>query len=110
MKKTLTPTVGYQMITAQKVFTITVPLGTTKAEGEGSATLTPGVLERSEIISAIIRMKYSASAMEAVINNHLLDSTDETATAEFSAMQAWRAKAKEHADKILEIAQADGMI
>ena len=39
--------------------------------------------------------------MQAIINNHLLDPTDEEHEAEFNEMQAWRKHAKEVADHVL---------
>lgn len=48
----------------------------------------------SSIVSAIINDRYSNDQMQAIINNHLLEANDEH-EAEFSAMQAWRAHAKE---------------
>lgn len=53
-----------------------------------------------DIVSAIIDDKYSNDAMQAIINNHLLDSTSEH-EAEFNEMQAWRSHAKEVAHKVV---------
>ena len=103
-KKKQTPevTVTVRKVAAQKVYTVTVQIDT---DTTASADLTPGVCERSEIISAIVRMKYSSDAMEAVINNKLQSPEDETAAQEFADMQAWRAKAKTLANQALAAVQ-----
>lgn len=53
------------------------------------------------LIAALIREKYSSDKMEAIINNYLLDATDE-AKAEFEEMQEWRKKVKEFAREVFE--------
>ena len=40
--------------------------------------------------------------MQSIINNYLLDPTDETIVKEFNEMQAWRKEAKEIAKEALE--------
>jgi hypothetical protein len=52
------------------------------------------------IIAAIVRSKYSADDMEAVINNYLLTKTT-LHKAEWNEMQSWRALAKATAETIL---------
>lgn len=103
-KRKTTPevTVSVRKVAAQKVYTVTVQIDT---ETTASADLTPGICERSEIISSIIRMKYSADAMEAIINNKLQSPEDEAVAQEFAGMQAWRAKAKTLADQALAAVQ-----
>lgn len=104
MSKKTTPevTVSVRKIAAQKVYTITVQIDT---ETTASTDLTPGICERSEIISSIIRMKYSADAMEAIINNKLQSPEDDAISQEFADMQIWRAKAKTLADQALTAVQ-----
>lgn len=102
-------TVSFRKERAQRIYTVTVPLDDTGSE-TASADLTPGVLDRNEIVSAIIRMKYSADSMEAIINNRLLDSLDEDAEQEFLEMQAWRARAKELADEAVAYATEEGLV
>lgn len=60
-----------------------------------SIEIAPGDWNRAAVIDAIVRSRYSQSAMEAVINNYLADSIDATAIDEMNAMQAWRRHAKE---------------
>ena len=45
-------------------------------------------------VSAIVDDGYPSDKMQAVVNNYLLDPTDESAKAEMEAMQSWRALAK----------------
>ena len=58
-------------------------------------------LTRSRLIDAIVTAAYPSDVMQAIINNHLLDPTDEEHEAEFNEMQAWRKHAKEVADQVL---------
>lgn len=56
---------------------------------------------RDRIIAAIITAAYPSDEMQAIINNHLLDPTDEEHEAEFNEMQQWRTHAKEIASKVM---------
>ena len=58
-------------------------------------------LTRSRLIDAIVTAAYPSDVMQAIINNHLLDPTDEEHEVEFNEMQAWRKHAKEVADTVL---------
>lgn len=60
----------------------------------------PGVLEYSMLVAAIIRSRFSADDVEAIVNNYLEDQTEEH-TAEWIALQSWRHSAKETAKEIL---------
>lgn len=108
-KRKTTPevTVSVRKVAAQKVYTVTVQIDT---ETTASGDLTPGICERSEIISSIIRMKYSADAMEAIINNKLQSPEDEAVAQEFADMQNWRKFAKNKADEAMAYAMEHGMI
>ena len=53
------------------------------------------------IIETFIREKYSASQVEAIVNNYLLDATNEEYLKEFNDMQEWRKQAKSIAKKII---------
>lgn len=55
----------------------------------------------SNLINAFIREKYSASQVEAIVNNYLLDDTNKEYLKEFNDMQEWRKKAKNIAKKIV---------
>ena len=66
-----------------------------------SVTMPPGEKGRSAEINAIITDRYPLDKMEAVINNYLLDPTDEDAKVAFNEMQEFRKSAKEFADSIV---------
>ena len=73
-----------------------------------SVTLPLGVWERNAIINALINLYYPTDRMDAIRNNYDLvrdgvagDKTEEY-TKEYLDMQAWRKKAKELADEIIE--------
>lgn len=55
----------------------------------------------SDLISAFIRERYSVSQVEAIVNNYLLDKTNEEYLKEFNDMQEWRKEAKNIAKKIV---------
>ena len=56
---------------------------------------------RDRVIDAIITAEYPNDKMQAIINNHLLEE-DATHEEEFTAMQAWRAHAKEVATSVID--------
>ena len=60
-----------------------------------SVTLEPGVWAYGPLVSAIISERYPEDAMQAVVNNYLLEPRTDKAVAEFNAMQSWRVFAKE---------------
>ena len=60
---------------------------------------------RSEIVSAIIRMRYSADKVEAITSNILNDPFNEERIAEYKALQEWRAKAKIYANELISYAE-----
>ena len=64
-------------------------------------TLKPAVLDYDSIVNAIISKEYSNDKMQAIINNYLLDQSNEDTTKEFNDMQAFRKKAKDWAKDLL---------
>lgn len=64
----------------------------------------------SDLISAFIREKYSASQVEAIVNNYLLDATNEEYLKEFNNMQEWRKEAKSIAKKIITFIKDSDLI
>ena len=56
----------------------------------------------AKVVSAIIKTRYDSDAMQAIINNHLVDSESPEHAKEFADMQAWRMKAKEVAKLVIE--------
>lgn len=51
-------------------------------------------------MDAIVSHKFPNDRMQAVINNYLLDTTDDQAVREFREMQFWRTEAKAIAREI----------
>lgn len=105
------PPVTVRRELCQNVFTVNVPIEELP-EGLveiGSADLPAGMWRRDQIISAIIRMKYSADKMEAITNNVLADLSDMDARNEHLAMQQWRRKAKRLADEVMQWAAENGI-
>lgn len=63
-----------------------------------------------DIIDTIIRERYSASQVEAIVNNYLLDTTNEEYLKEFNDMQEWRKQAKSVAKKVNDFIQENDLI
>lgn len=55
------------------------------------------------IVNAIVCDHYPADKMQAIINNHLLESESKEHQAEFAEMQAWRVKAKRVAKEVVSM-------
>ena len=70
---------------------------------EGSVTLPIGVINYDAIVDAIITQRYPSDKMMAVINNYMISPDDESITAEWQEMQAWRQRAKEVAKEAIEL-------
>ncbi len=58
------------------------------------------------IVTAIIRTRYSADEMEALLNNYVSSKTTEHKR-EWTEMQAWRAAAKERAQEVINLVNTD---
>lgn len=96
----------------QKVHTINFDIVLPKEEGGEieyeSQEVPPGLYNYDGIVSLLVRYKYPADKMEAVINNYLatygMEYTEEGKKhqAEFAAMQAWRETSKALAIRCLE--------
>lgn len=67
-------------------------------------------VEVGNIIEFIIREKYSASQVEAIVNNYLSDTTNEEYLKEFNDMQEWRKQAKSIAKKVNDFIQENDLI
>ena len=65
-----------------------------------SVDLPIGKWEYSNIVDALVTYKYPNDKMTAIVNNYLLDPTDEKALQEFTQMQEWRKFAKELAKSV----------
>lgn len=53
------------------------------------------------VVAAIVNAEYSSDQMQAIINNHLFDSTDTEHEAQYTAMQEWRTLAKKVAHEVI---------
>jgi hypothetical protein len=65
---------------------------------------------KGEIVNNIIRERYSASQVEAIVNNYLSDTTNEKYLKEFNDMQEWRKQAKSIAKKVNDFIQENDLI
>jgi epoxyqueuosine reductase QueG len=63
--------------------------------------INPSDLTYERLVSILIELNYPNDKMQAIINNYLLDSTDENVINEFSEMQNYRKLCKEVAKQIL---------
>ena len=54
------------------------------------------------LVNKLVSYKYTNDKMQAIINNYLLDSNDESVKQEFIEMQNWRSESKRIAKEILE--------
>lgn len=86
---------------AQPLYSISYTVGEGEESKFRTATCPPGIPDRGQIINAVIRQDYPEDKMEAVINNYLLDPTDEDAKSAFDEMQEFRKSVKEFADSII---------
>lgn len=74
-----------------------------------SVVTSAGVWDKGAIIRAIIRARYSADDVEAIINNVLNAPTDKTRVAEYKELQQWRAMAKRSAAECMTWGEANGV-
>lgn len=72
-------------------------------------TLKPAVLDYDSIVNAIIAKEYPSDKMQAIINNYLLDTSNEDTTKEFNDMQAFRKKAKDWAKDLLNYVKENNL-
>lgn len=66
--------------------------------------------DKGEMVNNIIRERYSASQVEAIVNNYLSDTTNEEYLKEFNDMQEWRKQAKSIAKKVNDFIQENDLI
>lgn len=62
------------------------------------------------LVSALIRKKYDADKMEAIINNYLADKDDESASTEFAEMQTYRQEVKDFCKAVFEALKEEEVI
>ena len=66
--------------------------------------------DKDTIINTIVRDKYSASQVEAIVNNYLLDMDNKEYLKEFNELQEWRKEAKSIAKKVNDFIQTNDLI
>lgn len=59
------------------------------------------------LVASIVRSEYNEDAMQAVVNNYLLNPENAEHKLEFDTMQLWRQEAKTIAKQAVEAKQAD---
>lgn len=64
---------------------------------------------KAEMVSEIVRMRYSVDDVEAITANVLNDPFNEERIAEYKALQEWRAKAKIYATELIAYAEEHGI-
>ena len=106
------PAVSVKREMCQPVYTIRVGIC---AAAEGGfeceeATLDRGVWNRSAIISAIVRMRYTADDVEAIVNNVFANIFDADRQREYRALQEWRAKAKSLSVELMAYATEHNLV
>lgn len=84
-----------------------------RQEGDEYAWLTvvtpAGIWSKDHAIRAMIRQRYSADDVEAIVNNVLNAPTDRTRVAEYLELQEWRAMAKRRAAECIAWGEANGV-
>ena len=91
---------------AGRSYYVVVNLGSKQIDEETYELVSTSLLMRTEptyesLVSALIRKKYDADKMEAIINNYLADK-DDSAIIEFSEMQAYRQEVKDFCKAVFE--------
>lgn len=92
--------VSYSRHLGVPVLTLSYNLQEVNNEDQGkyrwdSVTLEPGVVNYGSIVAAIINHEYGSDAMQAIINNYMLDPDDADAIATWNTMQLFRGYAKQ---------------
>lgn len=97
---------------AGRSYYVVVNLGSKQIDEETYDLVSTSIImtrepEYDTVVSALIRKKYNADKMEAIINNYLADNNDETAKSEFDEMQAYRQEVKDFCKTVFDaIAEA----
>lgn len=91
---------------AGRSYYVVVNLGSKQIDDETYELVSTSLLMRAEptydtLVSALIRKKYDADKMEAIVNNYLADKDDD-AIIEFSEMQIYRQEVKDFCKAVFE--------
>lgn len=65
---------------------------------------------RGDVISEIVRMRYTPDDVEAITANVLNDPFDDDKLSDFKELQRWRKKAKQWADELISWAEENGVV
>lgn len=100
---------------AGRSYYVVVNLGSKQIDEETYELVSTSLLMRAEptydtLVSALIRKKYDADKMEAIINNYLADKDDESANIEFSEMQTYRREVKDFCKAVFEALKEEEVI
>ena len=100
---------------AGRSYYVVVNLGSKQIDEETYELVSTSLLMRAEptydtLVSALIRKKYDADKMEAIINNYLADKDDESANIEFSEMQTYRQEVKDFCKAVFEALKEEEVI
>jgi hypothetical protein len=99
---------------AGRSYYVVVNLGSKQIDEETYELVSTSLLMRAEptydtLVSALIRKRYDADKMEAIINNYLADK-DNDAVIEFDEMQAYRQEVKDFCKAVFEALKEEEMI
>lgn len=100
---------------AGRSYYVVVNLDSKQIDEETYELVSTSLLMRAEptydtLVSALIRKKYDADKMEAVINNYLADKDDESANIEFAEMQTYRQEVKDFCKAVFEALKEEEVI
>lgn len=99
---------------AGRSYYVVVNLGSKQIDEETYELVSTSLLMRAEptydtLVSALIRKRYDADKMEAIVNNYLADK-DNDAVIEFDEMQAYRQEVKDFCKAVFEALKEEEMI
>jgi hypothetical protein len=99
---------------AGRSYYVVVNLGSKQIDEETYELVSTSLLMRAEptydtLVSALIRKRYDADKMEAIVNNYLADK-DDSAIIEFSEMQAYRQEVKDFCKAVFEALKEEEII
>jgi hypothetical protein len=99
---------------AGRSYYVVVNLGSKQIDEETYELVSTSLLMRAEptydtLVSALIRKRYDADKMEAIVNNYLVDK-DNDAVIEFDEMQAYRQEVKDFCKAVFEALKEEEMI
>lgn len=99
---------------AGRSYYVVVNLGSKQIDDETYELVSTSLLMRAEptyetLVSALIRKRYDADKMEAIMNNYLADKDDD-AIIEFAEMQTYRQEVKDFCKDVFEALKEEEVI